>query len=283
MTPLELKEGKESQMKSKTSTALRIGIVGLVILGTAGTLPAQSVATVGELLAAVIDEGEDHPNYFVIPVAGHVEGANQTEFRTDVTILAAGYAPQKVAVAWLAQDLDNSARPLELLEVGPGPVFLADMVASALGQSGLGALVVAAVTPEGSIDRSARLHGFARVWTPVPGCSGTSSLAIEPGRFRSSFHGATGLRVDAGHRGNFGLVNPNSRPQTFKVSPNYPPVEVSVPAASMRQWPIPTANESGAPVEIFVGTDGGGPFAGYATSVDQSSGDGWLVNFGPPE
>ena len=143
--------------------------------------------------------------------------------------------------------------------------------------------LLAAVTPEESLDRSARLHGFARVWTPVPGCSGTSSLAIEPGRFRSSFHGATGLRVDAGHRGNFGLVNPNSRPRTFKVSPNSPPVEVSVPPASMRQWPIPTANESGAPVEIFVGIDGGGVFAGYATSVDQFSGDGWLVNFGPPE
>ena len=116
------------------ASALRISMFAFVILGCTATLPAQSVATVGELLAGVLGQSADLPNYFVIPVAGHVEGAHETEFRTDVTIFAAGSVPQKVAVAWLAQDLDNSARPLDIFQVGPGPVFVADLVASALGQ-----------------------------------------------------------------------------------------------------------------------------------------------------
>ena len=265
------------------ASALRVGTFALVILGCTATLPAQSVATVGELLAAVVGQSADLQNYFVIPVAGHVEGANETEFRTDVTILAAGSGSQKVAVAWLAQGLDNSGRPLEFLRVGPGPVFVPDMVVRTLGQSGLGALVIAAVTSEGALDRSARLRGFARIWTPAPGCSGTSSLALEPGRFREGLLAATGLLLDPGHRGNLGLVNPNTSARTFLVYPMYPTVEISVPPASMRQVPIPYANESGAPVEVHVQIDGGGVFAGYASSVDQFSGDGWLVNFGPPE
>ncbi len=38
------------------------------------------------------------------------------------------------------------------------------MVALTLGKSGLGALVVAAVAPDGSLDPAASLSGFARVW-----------------------------------------------------------------------------------------------------------------------
>lgn len=268
-------------MQSRVWALLRVGFVGLGIFGFVGTLAAQSVATVGELLAGVLGQSADLPNYFVIPVAGHVEGANETEFRTDVTILASGPASRRVAVAWLAQGLDNSARPLEFLRVGPGPVFVADLVASALGQSGLGALVVAAVTPEGTLDRSARLRGFARIWTPVPGCSGTSSLALEPGRFRPFFDPAIGLMVDAGHRGNFGVVNPNSTPRAFTV---YAPslAEITLPPASMQQFPIsPSAAESGEPVSVYIFVSDGGVFAGYATSVDQLSGDASLINFGP--
>ena len=97
--------GKEAAMKVSVRrfARSRVWILVLAILAVDARARAQSVATVGELLAAVVGHSADLRNYFVIPVAGHVSGANETAFRTDVTILAAGSGSQKVAVAWLAQ------------------------------------------------------------------------------------------------------------------------------------------------------------------------------------
>jgi hypothetical protein len=271
---------KEAGMKSsiRRVALIRAWIFGLGVFGVGAALPAQSVATVGELLAGVRVQPPGLQNYFVIPVAGHVQGVHDTEFRTDLTIFAGGPAPQRVAVAWLAQGVDSSAQPLDFFELGPAPAFFADMVASRLEKSGLGALVVAVVTPNGSLDSTARLTGFARVWTPVPGCSGTSSFAVEATRFTTNLNSATGLLLDSGHRVTVGVINPNAGARTFTGYFSDPTTEITVPPASMRQVRVPAAAYD-RPISVFVGVDGGGMFAGYATSVDELSGDGWLVSF----
>jgi len=49
----------------------------------------------------------------------------------------------------------------------------------------------------------------------------------------------------------------------------------------MRQVPIPAPADTSADGTIdvsFVSASGGAFFAGYAVSVDQVSGDGWLVS-----
>ena len=226
---------------AQKASPLRTLILGIGAFWVVTILAAQPVTTVGELLARVVERNYN-VHYFVIPVAGHVDGAGSTEFRSDVTILSLAATPQRVAVAWLAQGTDSSAQPLHVFSVGPTPAFFADMVATTLGQTGLGALVIMGVEPDGSPDLTARLTGFARVWTPVPGCAGTSSLAVEPTRFEQDFATvATGLRLDAGHRGTIGVVNPGTETRTFEVYSGGGPFEISVPPASMIQIPMPQA------------------------------------------
>ncbi len=96
-----------SRLRSRRS--VRAWLFGLGVCGVGAAVSGQSIATVGELLSRIRVQAAASENYFVIPVAGHVEGANGTEFRTDVTILAAGPESRRVAVAWLAQGIDNSA------------------------------------------------------------------------------------------------------------------------------------------------------------------------------
>jgi hypothetical protein len=281
MKPDDRKENAVNPCE-RTLRALRIGILGLAALAACAVLSAQAPVTVRDLLSGVLHK-RSAENYFVIPVAGHVVGVHGDEFRTDVTISSA--APTRIAVAWMAQDADNSARPLSFFDIGPRPAFFENMVEASLHVTGLGALVVAAIRPDGSFDQAARISGFARVWTAAAGCSGTSSVAIRPGQFGNggSAYGvsAYGIRLDAGHRANLGLVNPN--PVTIAVHGyiSSEEFEVSVPPFSMRQVPIaaPAVPSPDGSISVtYLSASGGAFFAGYAVSVDQVSGDGWLVS-----
>ena len=276
-------------MNSSVRLQWRSWIFFFGFLATGGALSARPVATVGEMLAELLGQPAGRSNYFVIPVAGHVVGAQGTEFRSDVTIGAA--VRQRVAVAWLAQGVDSTAEGLDFLEVGPDPSFFSDMIAGTLGKTGLGALVVAAITADGALDPSGTLRGFARVWTPIPGCSGTSSFSMPGGMFVSPdfYNGLKGLLLDAGHRGTIGVVNPGAYPVTGIVhvfAPDYTPlgeIEVPVPGRSMRQVPIPATNVGLVSfwielkeIHVFVGVPKA--FAAYATSIDQVSGDAMLLS-----
>ena len=55
----------------------RVGVLGFAILSLSAGLSAQSIATVGDLLFQVLVQ-PTLPNYFVIPVAGQVQGVNGT-------------------------------------------------------------------------------------------------------------------------------------------------------------------------------------------------------------
>ena len=260
---------------AQKASPLRTLILGIGAFWEVVTiLAAQPVTTVGELLARVVERNYN-VHYFVIPVAGHVDGAGSTEFRSDVTILSLAATPQRVAVAWLAQGTDSSAQPLHVFSVGPTPAFFADMVATTLGQTGLGALVIMGVNRDGSPDLTARLTGFARVWTPVPGCAGTSSLAVEPTRFEQDFATvATGLRLDAGHRGTIGVVNPGTETRTFEVYSGGGPFEISVPPASMIPIPMPQAAAGPGRRSIFSASTGKPPMP--LRSIRRLA-DGWFV------
>jgi len=275
---------KENPVDShtRTSSSTRVGLLGLAALAAGSVLSAQAPATVRDLVSEVLHK-RPAANYFVIPVAGHVVGVNGNEFRTDVTISSA--APTRVAVAWIERDVDNSSRPLSFFDVGPRGALFQDMVESSLHETGIGALVVAAIAPDGTVDGAAHISGFARIWTEAAGCSGTSSLAVRPGRFGNagSSYGfsAYGMRLDEGHRANLGIVNPN--PVTIVVQGYVSSAQfaVAMPPYSMRQVPIPAPADpsaDGSIVVSFLSATGGAYFAGYAVSIDQISGDGWLVS-----
>jgi len=260
----------------RTLRAIRTGFFGLAALAAGSVLSAQAPATVRDLLSDVLHKPPAE-NIFVIPVAGHVVGVNGNEFRTDVTISSA--AATRVAVAWIAQDADNSARPLSFFDIGPGPAFFENMVESSLHETGLGALVVAALAPDGTVDADARISGSARIWTEAPGCPGTSSLAGRPGRFGIGYAIGYGLKLGTGHRINLGFINPNPVAISIHVFAGGE-LDIAVPPFSMRQVPVPEPDASSPDGSVFVGSYSavGNDFAGYAVSVDQVSGDGWLVN-----
>ena len=272
-----------SKSRRRARLLSRIFEFGMFVIAAAAS--AQPIQTVGAMLDQLASQVSRSRSYVVIPVAGHVTGAGGTEFRSDVTVVAS--VPQRVAVAWLAQGVDNSAEPLDFFEVGPDPAFFPDMIAATLGKSGLGALVVVGVTAEGAFDPNARLRAFARVWTPVPGCSGTSSLSMTGSSFvpPSYYSYLTGLILDAGHRGTVGVVNPEPLPiraiaHIFR--PDYSlvdEVEIVVPGRSMKQVPMPAADAG--PVAVWIEVHDFHRFAAYATSVDQASGDAWLLSVLP--
>ena len=262
----------------RTLRAIRTGILGLSALAAGSVLSAQAPATVRDLLSDVLHKPPAE-NFFVIPVAGHVVGVNGNEFRTDVTISAS--ATTRVAVAWIAEDADNASRPLSFLDIGPGPAFFENIVESSLHETGLGALVVAALAPDGTVDPAARIAGFARIWTAAAGCPGTSSIALRSGRFGNDNHStfAYGLRLDAGHRANFGVVNPSSVAMSITVFSGISMYDLSVPPFSMRQVSIDGASGTAPDGSLFLGlAPTPNRFAAYAVSVDEVSGDGWLVN-----
>ena len=261
----------------RTLRAIRTGFFGLAALAAGSVLSAQAPATVRDLLSDVLHKPPAE-NIFVIPVAGHVVGVNGNEFRTDVTISSA--AATRVAVAWIAQDADNSARPLSFFDIGPGPAFFENMVEVSLHETGLGALVVAALAPDGTVDAAARISGSARIWTEAAGCPGTSSLAVRPGRFGTGYAIGYGLKLGTGHRINLGFINPNPVAISIHVFAGAAELDIAVSPFSMRQVPVPEPDPLSLEASAFVGSYSvvGNDFAGYAVSVDQVSGDGWLVS-----
>ena len=90
-------------------------------------------------------------NALVIPAAGSVQGSNGTFFRSDVIILNFRATAQTVRIDWLPQGGGAIATRSMSIPALSG-LSSEDFVQSLLGQSGLGALLVTAVTENGALD-----------------------------------------------------------------------------------------------------------------------------------
>ncbi len=240
----------------------------------------------------------------MIPVAGTVAGANGTRFQTDLTITNRTAGPEAILidVYWLPRDVPGSGTPVKRLALAPWAVeFHEDFVTRTLNLSGLGAIILRAVHEDGSPNLGARLDAFARVWTPVPGSTGTVSQAVHAStlNFPSTddlqpIPGLIyGLRQDASFRSNYGLVNMGTKRLQFTVSfiagseasslDRTITERVVVEPQSMTHRTVPASATGPLTISITAHQERSisnpsaplQPWAAYGSSVDNTTGDGW--------
>lgn len=219
---------------------------------------------------------------FVIPAAGSLPGANNTYFRSDVTLSNRRNVPQIISVAWIARGVNNGSAPVQSFSLPANTAVIEhDFVARILARSGLGSIVVIARDYAGGIDTAAQIDGFSRIWTNQPNASGTVSQtfpAIDVEDNLATSYGY-GLRQDEQYRTNVGFVNLYGTTQTFSVSvvglSRSASFSTTVQPYSMEQVPLPAGNFG----DLYVRVTSGANFnwwTAYGTSVDNRTGDGWV-------
>jgi hypothetical protein len=200
-------------------------------------------------VAATASDGVFQPlgaHYQVlIPAAGSTQGANNTFFRSDISIINLQSRTQSIRLEWLAQNGANLVRTIELGALTG--IRQADFVAEVLGTSGLGSIIVTAMAGN-AVDTSGRLYVASRVWTPQPGTNGgttSQSFPVIPvqginTQTAALFTVGGGPAPDeaANYRVNVGIVNLDPvNAQTYSVfSPPGVGINVTVGANSMTQF-----------------------------------------------
>ncbi len=224
----------------------------------------------------------------VIPVAGNAAGANGTYFRTDINVINFRTAMQRVALYWLPQGGSGSSLPVRIIDINPQSGFASeDFVGEILLRTGIGAIQFIAVTAEGAPDPNGLLHVTSRIWTPRPdGGGGTMSQtfpAIIRGEAAPSIVKAIfGQRRSSQYRLNAGVMNQASTTQRFRITAHISGggtdtqvTEIDVPARSIQQ--ITVGGTSSGTVQVLIEniTGTAGDWHGWASSVDNESGDAW--------
>jgi hypothetical protein len=228
----------------------------------------------------------------LIPVAGSTAGGNNTFFRSDISIVNLGSQNQTVRLEWLSQNgTSNLTRFIEINSTSG--IRSADFVAEVLGTTGLGSIVVTAMTgPSGGVDTTARLAINSRVWTPQPGTGGTTSQSFPaiptnsintPQAALFAVGGGPAPDNPDNYRLNIGIVNLDPvNTQTFGIFVPMPfepvPVLVTLPPRSMAQ----VAMGSGYAPSTQVIVQNSSPanarsnnWIAYQSTVNNISGDAW--------
>ncbi|HEX8411323.1 MAG TPA: hypothetical protein VF883_20855 [Thermoanaerobaculia bacterium] len=224
-----------------------------------------------------------------VPVAGSAAGANGTFFRTDMNLINLRTATQRVLIFWLPQGATGSATPAGTLEIpAQQGISSEDFVSEILGRSGIGAIEFVGVNADNSFDQNAALHVTSRIWTPRPdGSEGTMSQtfpAVVAGSQGTDLVKAVfGQRRGAQYRLNVGAMNPSSTTQRFRVTvaingsggTDTIALEFDVPARAIQQVLVPGTSSGNVQVLIEDLGGGAGDWQGWASSIDNQSGDAW--------
>lgn len=230
----------------------------------------------------------------LVPAAGAVAGLNGTNFRSDITIINYRTSDQHVLLRWLPQGSSGvSLAPVALTIPASSGYASEDFVTTVMNQTGLGAIVMTAVTADGSRDPNGRLFATARIWTPQPGSTGTVSQSFPTLATNdialNDVVAIVGQRRDDRYRTNVGIVNlDGAKAQTFTVRVSTGGTQeqfgVTVQPYSMMQVaatgvPAPTLQ-----INITNNTAGAhSQYVAYGSSVDNVTGDSWsTLGFTPP-
>lgn len=225
----------------------------------------------------------------LVPVTGDAAGANGTHFRTEINIINLRNADQRVALYWLPQGSSGMSQPVGTLELRPLSGFASEnFVGEVLGRTGLGAIRFEAVHADGTPDPSGLLHVTSRIWTPRPdGAAGTMSQtfpAIIRGESAPAILKAIfGLRRGSQYRLNAGVMNPASTTQRFRITAHISgtsttdtqTVDIDVLPRSIHQVLVPGTSSGTVQVLIENVTGTAGEWHGWASSIDNESGDAW--------
>ena len=224
----------------------------------------------------------------IVPVAGNTVGANGTFYRSDISVINLRNATQRIQIFWFPLGAQGSLAPIATITLPPRQGTLSDQgdfVGEILRTTGLGGIELVGVTEQGVFDPDAQLHVTSRIWTPRPdGAAGTMSQtlpAIVAGQSdTATLKTAFGLRRGSQYRLNVGVMNPASTTQRFRftivaaglITDTF---ELDVPPRAIRQELAP--GTSSGYVQVLIENIGGGAgdWQGWASSVDNQSGDAW--------
>jgi len=239
---------------------------------------------------------ERSANWILIPAAGSLQGAAGTFFRSDVMISNHRSSPQLVDLSFCQLGISCSTSGFQLMQItvpGNSQVFYGDIVRQ-LGKSGsLGTLDLRARMADGSLDTSAKIAAFSRIWTREAYSSGTP---LEGGTTSQSFpsvkidavHGSArvyilGLQQDLKYRTNIGIYNDDpTSAHTFTVrllsaDSQTTSFTITVQPWSMAQGPVPAGNWGNIMAVITPDSSiGNENWAAYGSSTDNITGDGWV-------
>jgi hypothetical protein len=222
----------------------------------------------------------------IVPVAGNAAGANGTFYRSDISIINLRNVPQQIHLYWLPLGTSGTSTPLASITLpAQQGTSSEDFVGEVVRTTGLGGIELVGVTAQGVFDPNAALHVSSRVWTPRPdGAPGTMSQTLptivggqtDTGIIKAVF----GLRRGPQYRLNVGVMNPSSTAQRFRITVAVAGsvaevVEIDVPARSIRQELVPGTSSGIVQVLIEDLGGGAGEWQGWASSVDNQSGDAW--------
>ena len=246
---------------------------------------ARGAGRLGRISPNVISS-ETSDSGFIIPAAGNLAGANGTFFRSDLSLANLRGVDQRIGISFLQSGTDNSSAPVLYFNLPANSVVsYGDFVGQQMKTSGLGGLLVGAVTATGAGDENGLINGFSRIWTPQPGSvNGTVSQSFPAvsvfDSFGPSVAYALGLRQDANFRTNAGVVNLDSASHTFTVQAlTGVKTTVTVLPFSLAQVGIPAGSaNSGGYVTLLISPNDTAGFlwSAYGTTVDNTTGDGWV-------
>lgn len=223
----------------------------------------------------------------LIPVAGTVEGANGTFFRSDINIINFRDVDQRIELRWLPNAANGETLTPETITIAARSGFFSeDFVTNVLGESGLGGIEIVGVTSTGAFDQAAQIHATVRIWTPHPAAGGTMSQtfpAVVLANNATQTKWIFGVRRDNRYRLNVGITNTATITQRFRITTissstgTGETLEVELPPRSILQAGIP--GSTGGAFQIVVqniSTNGiGTSWQTWASSIDNTTGDAW--------
>lgn len=223
----------------------------------------------------------------LVPAAGSVQSANGTFFHSDIAIFNYRNEPQTILVQWLPRGTSGLTGTLNQFRLSAFSGLISeDFVVDFLHQTGLGAILVTALSDAGTPDPAGRLVVTERIWTPQPGTTGTVSQTfptLATSEINTQVPAILGQRIDDRYRTNVGIVNFSSAEVSFDVlqnsdDPTFAPIvqTVTVPPFAMQQ--VSAQNFKATALQIRITPKSAispAQWVAYGSSVDNVTGDSW--------
>ena len=220
---------------------------------------------------------------FIFPIVGSVAGNFGTYFRSETTLVNNLNRAQDIELYYFPAGGNSCGVQPQYMRMDPLTWYVwSDFVSQVFGRTGLGSVIIFAVTPNhANVDSSASVDGFSRIWTPLPNSTvGTSSQSFpaEALEFNGGTRWAYGLRQDSNFRTNVGIFNYDSVARTFDVGVNglsgSTSFSMNVGACSLSTAAVP-AGSYGLFELSMSARDGRALWYGYGSSNDNYTGDSW--------
>ena len=231
---------------------------------------------------------DESSNAMVFPLVGNAPGANGAFFRSEATIVNNLNRRQVLRVFFFPLGGNTcSGVPIRDLTLEAFNFYVySDFVAQVFGLNGLGSLGMVAIDNFGNADTSARVDADVRIYTATLSGVGSASQSFQ-GVGLTTFGGnqtAFGIRHDTLFHTNYGIFNYLGFTRTFDVDITginaATSTTVTVGACSVGFAGLPAINFGSLVLDIRPRDTQGGWY-GFASSVDNLSGDSWSVSARP--